>query len=166
MLNGSFTPDSPILLKPGSLRLLWKGQPNMPGPTLELKDDQTGFFIYAGRLYRGTPAYRILVAYDPKPMPENAVVSSGNVQGYGIEMIHTPEGGFPLGDPKETAPDYYRYRTTPYGEGAGESAKCPYSTAQPIGAAHTRTVYCGTDHLPRSTSGIDGRRTGSGKNCH
>lgn len=83
-----------IALKPGSLRLLWKGQADMPGPAFEMTADQTGFFIYAAEPYRGPLTYRIYVEYDLDKMPENAEVARGNVQGYGIEMVYIPEGGY------------------------------------------------------------------------
>lgn len=131
-----------IALKPGSLRLLWKGQADMPGPAFEMAADQTGFFIYAAEPYRGPLTYRIYVEYDLDKMPENAEVARGNVQGYGIEMVYIPEGGFTLGDPKEAALDYYAfYRSGPDSTYAGLYRIEEENTAIPVAPQEGALFY-------------------------
>jgi len=96
-------------LKPGSARILWKGSPDMPDPELDEASDGTGLFVYASEPYRGPLTYRIFVELDAEALGDNQSVGVGFTQGYGIEMVYIPEGGFTLGDPKETALDYYAF---------------------------------------------------------
>jgi len=97
----------PLRLK--SARLLWKGSPDMPDPTINISADHTGMFVYPSEEYRGPVTYRIFVEQASDLLDEDTRIARGSVLGYGIEMVYIPEGGFTLGDPKESALDFYAF---------------------------------------------------------
>jgi len=131
-----------LLLGAEGARLLWKGSPDMPDATIQVASDGTGFFVYAAAAYRGRLQYRLFLPTDEEAMPEGAAVARGKVSGHGIEMVYIPAGGFTLGDPKETALDYYAfYRSGPDSTYAGLYRVEEERAAIPVGPAEGQLFY-------------------------
>jgi len=95
-------------LKLGSAKLLWKKSDQMPEASINVAEDGTGMFVFADENYRGDLSYRIYVEHDTTKF-DFRDRTRGGVRGYGIEMVFVPEGGFTLGDPKESALDYFAF---------------------------------------------------------
>ncbi|WP_420315971.1 SUMF1/EgtB/PvdO family nonheme iron enzyme [Ekhidna sp.] len=88
-------------LKPGTGRMLWKGDPSMPDAKIEVAEDGTGLFVYGASKYRGDVLYHITVERDTAKTRIRTRFE--RVEPIAIEMVYIPEGGFTLGDPDEKA---------------------------------------------------------------
>lgn len=91
-------------LKPGTGKMLWKGDSSMPDAKIEIASDGSGLFVYTASKYRGDLQYHISVERDTAKTPLN--VRFERVEPVAIEMVYIPEGGFTLGDPDLSALDY------------------------------------------------------------
>ena len=96
-----------VYLTPGSARMLWKGDASMPDAAIRVAEDGTGLFVHASEPYRGPLTYHIAVGQDTSRTPFGTRYE--RLRGYGLEMVHIPEGGVTLGDPDTSALSYGAY---------------------------------------------------------
>lgn len=103
-----------IYLNPNSGRLNWKANADMPDATAKIPSDGTGMMVYPIDKYRGDVTYRFFVELDTARLSERYInyLNTTSIEGYGIEMVYIPEGGFTLGDPDSTALDYGAFYTS------------------------------------------------------
>ncbi|MEM8896877.1 MAG: SUMF1/EgtB/PvdO family nonheme iron enzyme [Bacteroidota bacterium] len=67
-------------------------------PTIKLSPEKNGFFLYAGKSFRGDVNLRILMQIDTsKTNPSYNQMN--NLKVFGLEMVYVPEGPFTLGSP-------------------------------------------------------------------
>ena len=71
-------------------------------PEIEVSADGLGFFLYAGKEYRGDVNLKLEIILDASQTIDNPKVRD-NFRVHGIEMVHIPEGGFSLGSPDKAA---------------------------------------------------------------